>query len=223
MGLDGVEIVMEVEGEFGIQIPDAAAGRLLTVGDLAAFVIHQKAGRKARFGPDQCPTAAVFYALRRQAIATLDASRRAVRPSACLANLIGWDERRGFWAACAATGIHLPPLRAPPVLRLLVIPVAVVVCLGVALTLGVLAMFVAMFGIVWLWMKMLEPLVCVLPDGCVTVGDLVRQSWVSPSQTTGEQSHDDVIMVRVMDIVAQQMGIPRTRLTPGTRFSDLGI
>jgi acyl carrier protein len=38
MGLDIVEMVMEVERAFGIQIADADAGKLRTVGDLHAYI-----------------------------------------------------------------------------------------------------------------------------------------------------------------------------------------
>lgn len=41
MGLDMVELVMEIEREFGIDLPDEEAGRLLTVGMLADFVMRQ--------------------------------------------------------------------------------------------------------------------------------------------------------------------------------------
>lgn len=41
--LDKVEIVMATEEEFGVQIPDADAKRLRTVGDLVAYV--SKRGR----------------------------------------------------------------------------------------------------------------------------------------------------------------------------------
>lgn len=34
MGLDGVEMIMEVEDEFGITIPDSDASEMRTVGDL---------------------------------------------------------------------------------------------------------------------------------------------------------------------------------------------
>lgn len=36
MGLDSVEIILAAEEEFGLEIPDAEAGRMITVGDLQA-------------------------------------------------------------------------------------------------------------------------------------------------------------------------------------------
>ena len=39
MGLESVEIVMAVEEEFGIRIPDERAAELATVGDMLDFVL----------------------------------------------------------------------------------------------------------------------------------------------------------------------------------------
>jgi len=39
MGLDSVEIILAAEEEFGLEIPDAEAGRMITVGDLQAFIV----------------------------------------------------------------------------------------------------------------------------------------------------------------------------------------
>jgi len=41
MGLDTVELVLAVEKEFGIDIPDSDAGRIFTVGELHTFVISE--------------------------------------------------------------------------------------------------------------------------------------------------------------------------------------
>jgi hypothetical protein len=43
MGLDVIEMVMEVESAFGIDIPDADAARLTTVGALYDYVARQTA------------------------------------------------------------------------------------------------------------------------------------------------------------------------------------
>lgn len=43
MGLDGVELIMAVEAEFGLSIPDHDAGQMTTVGDLFRYVV-QRAG-----------------------------------------------------------------------------------------------------------------------------------------------------------------------------------
>lgn len=44
--LDTVELVMALEEEFGIEIPDEAAEKLVTVGDAIKY-IEEKAGQKA--------------------------------------------------------------------------------------------------------------------------------------------------------------------------------
>ena len=44
MGLDTVELLMHVEREFGIDIPNEEAATLETVGDLAACVIRHAPG-----------------------------------------------------------------------------------------------------------------------------------------------------------------------------------
>jgi hypothetical protein len=38
MGLDTVELVLAVEEEFKLEIPDAAAEKMITVGDMHAFL-----------------------------------------------------------------------------------------------------------------------------------------------------------------------------------------
>ena len=51
MGLDTVELVMEIERAFAIEIPDAAAERLRTVGEMYQYV-------RAHVSPDDWPPVA---------------------------------------------------------------------------------------------------------------------------------------------------------------------
>jgi acyl carrier protein len=60
MGLDGVELVMEVEKNFGIQIPDSEAEKIITVGDMYDAVWRHLEGRHN----EKCKSQALFYKLR---------------------------------------------------------------------------------------------------------------------------------------------------------------
>ena len=59
MGLDSVELVMNTEEHFGIEIPDSVAETLLTVGDLHGFIVAEL----VRIGREQNPES-VFIELR---------------------------------------------------------------------------------------------------------------------------------------------------------------
>jgi acyl carrier protein len=41
MGLDTVELMMAIEGEFRIEIPDEAAAKIVTVGDMHAYLVNE--------------------------------------------------------------------------------------------------------------------------------------------------------------------------------------
>lgn len=60
MGLDSVEILMEVENTFGIKIPDREAEQILTVGDFHNAVWRHLEGRYS----DKCKSQMLFYKLR---------------------------------------------------------------------------------------------------------------------------------------------------------------
>src|SRR3954453_3926563 len=89
MGLDTVELVMEIESEFEIAIPDADAELIQTVGHLHAYVCHTLRPRPETI----CPSARAFYPLPRALRDNHPTPRRAVRPSARLARLLPEDCR----------------------------------------------------------------------------------------------------------------------------------
>ncbi len=51
MGLDTVELVMAVEEEFGISIPDDVAPKLVRLGDLHAFAVEALCARGESVDP----------------------------------------------------------------------------------------------------------------------------------------------------------------------------
>ena len=68
MGLDTVELVIEMEKEFGISISDDAAASVLTVQDAATMVVEILRQKQLPLGV--CATAHSFYALRRSSVAS---------------------------------------------------------------------------------------------------------------------------------------------------------
>ncbi len=93
MGLDGVELVMELEDRFATSIPDSATEHILTVGQLHSFLMKRICDRTS----GRCQSAAMFYPIRRMLVSDFDIQRSAVVPSASLASLVDAKERYKFW------------------------------------------------------------------------------------------------------------------------------
>lgn len=90
MGLDSVELVMRMEEEFGIDIPDQEAVRMQTPRDVIAYVCARLG---VRDGPP-CLTRRAFHRLRGALVAVVGVERRAVRPNTRLAEFF---PREGRW------------------------------------------------------------------------------------------------------------------------------
>ena len=78
MGLDSVEIILAAEEEFDLEIPDADAARIITVGDLQAFIIVEL----RRLGRPGADDDSVFERLRGIICRQLGVTPEAVVPTA---------------------------------------------------------------------------------------------------------------------------------------------
>ncbi len=228
MGLDSVELVMDVEARFGIELPDWDCAKVRTVGDLAAVVAQR--GRRPRGGA--CPTADTFYWVRRTLIASAGVARSAVRPSTRLEALIpGNRARRAAWKALRVGRPALPQLETPARVdgallfvcvigffaALLVVPVTLTGSPWSLLPAGmiVLAIVAAAMNILPGPWQVLPPL------GIKTVGDIARA--ISPLETAGMKGQD-ALMLQVRALVASQTGLPLEKVQPTSRFiEDLGF
>jgi hypothetical protein len=112
MGLDTVELVMEVEKSFGITIRDEDAEKILTIGDLYHYVLAKLDGPVLT--TPGCLSAAVFYRLRRRLIGLFRIERRRIRPASSLGDLIPATKRRLEWQRLGESlGWSLPELIRP--------------------------------------------------------------------------------------------------------------
>jgi acyl carrier protein len=119
MGLDTVELVMEIEEAFNITIPDADAEKIQTVGDLYRYLmLRLNFERQAADVNDpttfQCLSALAFYRFRRRLISNLKIPRRDIRVDTQLDTLIPPANRKAEWRQLEQSlGWKLPRLIHP--------------------------------------------------------------------------------------------------------------
>lgn len=107
MGLDGVELIVEVENTFEISILDHEAEKIVTVGDLHNVVwkhIENKAS-------ESCLTRSLFYRLRSLFGAMFNISNQDFHPNRQLSQIIPQTNRRANWEQLQQeSGLKFPKL-----------------------------------------------------------------------------------------------------------------
>jgi hypothetical protein len=220
MGLDVVEMIMEVEDSFGVQIPDQAAERMQTLGDLYGFLLHHL----QPYRDGVCMSGAVFYRLRRALGELFGVERHRVRPDARLEDLLPGADWPHVWGRLASS-LRVP--RLPP----LELPIWFVVALGLAFFVpcGVGLLFhtplIALSVLVLLAGALGARLLAGgVPYRCGTVGGLVRATlalnYVALAQVK-ENSDAQEVWSSLRHLIATHAGVAEEQLTQQTRFNDL--
>lgn len=237
MGLDGVELVMEVEKTFGVVIDDDTAMSMVTVGDMFEF-LQERVPTEAQSG---CLTQAAFYRLRKPICERLGVSRSALRPATPLDSALPLAGRREHWPKLGfESGLRLPRLRRAEWLGTLLV---IITCGGMLFGLGAwligalawsLAFGIAVFaGLLLAWCTTdlavqihLNPHT---PDASLqaTFGDLVRQVASDNRQGLLAQQRawsNQEIWDTLVGLVSETLGVPRDKIAPSSRFvDDLGV
>ena len=240
MGMDSVELVLRTEDEFSITISDDEAAAAVTVGDLYNLVLS-----KLDLTPG-CLTSKAFYLTRRALVEALGVPRRSIRPATRLSPLLSDDTRRTQWRQIReAIGLATPALRIPAALKqalythafALSSAIAVVLCIA-GLWHGWWAVSVFLLSTV-LWIalsvatislaeRLATPaLATELPAD--TAGELARvvlslnyDRFYAPEAAA--KPTDEDIWRRLVDIICDQLQIPRDEVVPNARFvDDLGV
>jgi acyl carrier protein len=111
MGLDAVELVMDIEEAFDIQIPDERAAEVATVGQLYDSILEACPTRRS---DDLCMSAATFRLIRRAMQSDLGLDVRRLRPRDSVDSVFPRDRRRQTWSRLADTlDLRFPKLVRP--------------------------------------------------------------------------------------------------------------
>lgn len=230
MGLDTVELVMEVEDSFGISIDDADAPGISTVGQLFDYVLERIADR-----PSTCLTSFAFYRVRRALLNQGACRKQDVRPGADAAAFFPKETRRGRWRETErATGLRWPNLRRPPWLTTLITALAIDAgvesfCFFLGripiISAGAAALGISIAALICAW-RLTEPWAVELAPEFATVGGLSRQLVAKNyAKLTADQWQGTVHETwdSLVTIISEQLGVERERITVEASFvNDLG-
>lgn len=106
MGLDSVDILVQVEKQFGISIGDTEAEQIVTIQDFVNVVYS-----KIKLSPgDTCKSRLLFHKLRGYFIDKLGYDRQQIRPTTIIGNVIVGDLRSKWRGLETFLGLQLPSL-----------------------------------------------------------------------------------------------------------------
>lgn len=225
MGLDAIEIVLEVEDRFGITISDAESEQIRTVGDLAALVN----ARIAAASQLRCPSIKSFLRVRQYTRDFLTRPQLRLKPSTAIAAIIPFGRRREMWRQLNAwLGDTTPPLRRP---RPLQIAIAVISLL--ALATGIATAWIDKYFLV-VGLLSAEALAIILylattpfcvvpPANLATFGDLTHRVTGLTASTNPPITPEEVFAA-LREIIVDTLGVKPEQVLPAANFvKDLGL
>jgi acyl carrier protein len=229
MGLDSVELVIEVEESFGIKIPDQEASEIITVGDLLECVMRKLGHEESRI----CLSSAAFYALRSALMNTFGVSRSSVRPASQVEEFLPIASRRRDWEWLGQSlGMRLPDLQRPSWLTAMILISFLVSLVWLFASISLLSgttihLAFACFIISILIIQITRPLERHLVSGCQTMRGLTL-SILRLNYSTFAESKGSINRLEIWDavkaIIVEQLGVKPEKVTPDASFvGDFGM
>ena len=111
MGLDTVELVLDIEERFGISLPDEECQDVITVDDCYQLVLP----KLNKADQEKCLTSATFYRIRKVIADAIGIDKRTLKPDTPLQKLLPVDDRRMLWTSIGQRlALELPELNRSP-------------------------------------------------------------------------------------------------------------
>lgn len=217
MGLDGVELVMEFEDEFGLEIPDDE--RLPSVHDVVEYV-HAELRRTVPQA-ESCLTSRSFYRLRRELTKFLSLSRRDITPKTELGSLIPQEQRRDLWQTLLSRGIQLPSLQRSAATVWAAAIIVTACATGVAVVTREPWFLLAALPLWFVASLATRPWAVFVPGSAQTISDLVMYTTsMKTSDLTDAAPTRREILYKIRVITSEQLGIPMEQIREDSRFTE---
>lgn len=228
MGLDAVEIVMDVEEHFGISISNTEAERVRTVSDLVALI--QSRIEAARLAT--CPTLASFLRLRSSVREIAADQRLRMRTGTRVVDVLSPSQRRRLWKrlddllGAAPLGLRRPPWLRKTLVFLVLSMLLLAVVTAANINFEILLLVIAFAAAFTLFLHVVTtPFRITPPDGLSTFGALARR--VAGVTVATKQLHlgsTEAILNELRPIVVDTLGVDGSEVVLTARFiEDLGM
>lgn len=228
MGLDAVEIVMDVEDHFGISIRNAEAELVRTVGDLVTLIQSRiEAAHLAR-----CPTLSAFLRLRSLVREVAADDHMRVLTKTRISDVLTSSQVRVLWKHLdKVLGTSPPRLRRPLILRKLLAGSVIVAIVAAVLSAGLIDFAILPLTLLLAALTALALHVLTLPfrthppDNLSTFGAVAKR--IAGTQVATERLHlrsFDAILDELRPLVVDNLGVDPSEVIASACFiEDLGM
>ncbi|MEN6309351.1 MAG: hypothetical protein ABFD91_16515 [Anaerohalosphaeraceae bacterium] len=229
MGLEWVELVMEIEDAFNIKIDDEDAGSLHTVGQLTDLVLN-------KFGPASTNPNSFqkAFGLLREAILAEFPVTCHITPETPTETVFPARGRKYWWNRIAQKAeVIFPEMKIAPKLLL---ATKSLFWLSILMLIGGLVWLESLPYAYWivllslwigllLWILLLKPAsvfcpgIFPIPSFCLTLGDLAK-AILAYNPTRFQPLDKDAVFISLAFIIAEQFDVPIETIKPETRFIE---
>lgn len=240
MGLDVVEIIMDIEDAFDISLSNTECGEARTVGELHECIVRKIAAKNPSpagpMRPAVCLTTVSFVKLRAAFMSVLGVDRQSLRPDSVVAEVLPREQRQIIWQRLQdVVGFEIPLLKRPQWLKSLIWAVVFDITIsGVLWMAGFLDLvWAALFGLLLLaptvgilLTLLTRPFATNTGADFSTLGGLARVMLARNYRRISAQydscSPSD-IWETLRTILVEQLNVPREDVTRDARIiEDLG-
>lgn len=228
---DPVELIMAVEDEFGISIPDEEFEHIHTMGEMYAYLMNVTNTPDAK---GRCLTQRAFYKLRRSLVSIFGFERRSIKRTTPTDTLFPKDKRRKTWDRLGkALEVNCPQLKRPLWLIWTLVLTVLFCMLAIPLTLAgvffiddpsihIAATVVTGVLLGALLERVTRPFAVEIPAQCQTIGGLAtalaRKDW---HEAVEEPNLNRKVWDRLCATVLKCPCIDESHLEPETDFRKI--
>jgi len=234
MGLDGVELVMECEDEFGIKIPDADASLVFTPRQLTDMVIRLMRQQGELPPAHGCQSSRMFYRFRKCLTETC-VGRDEVKPSTTLGKLLDTpDAVRAASEGLNLIGAKTSVMQLDQLLRVRKSVVGGLIAAGVVVALiafngdvgivsGIVLISGALLFISYMIYEVIGETRSELMEPEQTVSGQIKHT-IESGELYSDNADERAVWIKIRTIIAEQLGLSMDRVTPDADFvKDLGL